>query len=104
MTDWNRRREKRLAKPKPGDYWNECFCPIMVVLEVVGPDELVICDKTKSMGPDHWTWDLDKARTVDRAEFERLAEYGLPSKWRHKVFVKAYWESKRPKYVLHQIS
>ncbi len=53
------------ANPLPGDYWNEMFCPYFVVLEV-RDDTLIVCDKTKEVDANHWTWDLEKAKEVHR--------------------------------------
>lgn len=65
---------KHRLDPQVGDYWNEMFVPIMVVVGV-HPDRVVICQTTKSVGKDHWTWDLAKLDTVTREAFAKIPLY-----------------------------
>jgi hypothetical protein len=68
---------KHRLDPQVGDYWNEMFCPIMVVV-AVHPDRVVICRKIKSTDKDHWTWDLTKLDTVTREAFAEIPLYKSP--------------------------
>lgn len=75
--------ELHTDKPQPGDYWQEMFCPICVVLEV-DDDCVVYCTKTKPVEVNSWTWDLNKSlfeiKTID--EFKDWLSYGsIPGFW-----------------------
>jgi hypothetical protein len=76
MTHEERKRRDRehLIDPEVGDYWNEMFTPICVVLGRVG-DSVVICRTTKDVGPDHWTWDTTRIETKTLAEFRDWLSY-----------------------------
>ena len=63
-----RRDREHLADPKAGDYWQEMFSPVCVVVGRLG-DEVVICRTTKDDGLDRWNWDLSRVETMTRAEF-----------------------------------
>jgi len=63
-----RRNRSAVAAPRPGDYWHEMYCPIMIVLEV---DPLIVCREQESVG-DGWFWQLDKAYESDGSEFESM--------------------------------
>ena len=66
-------KEHRLH-PKPGDYWEEHLCGVLVVLDVT--DELVtICQHRKDMPKNRWTWDLDRFEELTRTEFEQKLLY-----------------------------
>lgn len=61
--------EKRLkknqeaeARPKPGDYWHEMFCPYFIVLHV---DPLIICDVVHDNEDGTWSWALEKSKEVE---------------------------------------
>lgn len=41
-------QEAHFLKPEPGDFWHDCFSPVLIVLEA-SEDSVVICDKTKSV-------------------------------------------------------
>jgi hypothetical protein len=56
--EWDAQNEKHAANPQRGDYWQEMFCPVLIVLGRVG-NRVLICDKTKSAGPGRWSWDVD---------------------------------------------
>ena len=58
--------------PKVGDYWHEMFCPYFIVLEVIGDGTFWICDERKTVDRDHWTWDLEQARIVEKRYFDRV--------------------------------
>ncbi len=75
------RNKRRIADPKPGDYWHEMFCPYFVVVGVEG-NHILICDKKKSVGSDHWTWDLGQCRYETKAELRRQVTYDtMPDKF-----------------------
>lgn len=64
--------------PQIGDFWHEMFCPIMVVLDVT-PLHVIICDKTKEVDRDHWTWDTDAIKTLTREAFAIKPHYDSPT-------------------------
>ncbi len=67
---------KHSLNPKPGDYWNECFMPVCVVLQV-GSHHVYACETTKDAGDNHWTWDLEAAPVVyTREDFANRWRYG----------------------------
>ena len=66
-------REHRL-NPTVGDYWEDHFCPVMLVLEVT-EHYVVVCETKKAEGPKHWTWDLSKTRILSRDEFAKKPLY-----------------------------
>lgn len=65
--------------PTVGDYWEEHFCPVMVVLDV-SPTTVTICDKRKDAGPNHWTWDFDHVKTITREAFSKKPLYDKDGK------------------------
>lgn len=44
--------QEHLHSPKPGDYWQEHLCPILVVVAVTD-DAVLVIDKTKDVDADH---------------------------------------------------
>ena len=76
--------EKHATDPQPGDYWHEMLCPVWVVVfvdeDVVG----VIQDKV-DRPPNHWTWDLDKIKSVTRDAFKKRMQY------KHGCVAGRYW-------------
>lgn len=59
--------------PAVGDYWHEMFCPYFIVLEVLsGTGYYVICEDRKTVDSDHWTFDLSKAKWVDKSYFNMV--------------------------------
>lgn len=93
-------QEEFFQNPKPGDFWHDCFSPVFIVLEA-SEDSLTICDKTKTVyeepdsamvlksyeNPDDpevkayfakprrdigYTFDLDRAKEISRAEFDGM--------------------------------
>lgn len=70
-----------LDHPKPGDYWHEFYMPVLVVVSVSG-DDVMICDKTKQVDGDRWTWDLDHGVSITtREEMSRRLRYDtMPDK------------------------
>ena len=71
----NRDDEKNLQhynSPEVGDYWHEMFCPYFIVLAVDDNGYYVVCEDRKDVGPDHWTFDLTKAKWVDKSYFDMV--------------------------------
>ena len=82
--------QKALDNPRPGDYWNEMFCPYFVVVDVKGEEFTVL---SCMGGPDsynrkdepnakieidkgHWGFDYAKSMTVDREWIRKAVKYG----------------------------
>ena len=63
--------EKHFNYPEIGDYWHEMFCPYFIVLDIF-QDKFWICDIRKEVDKDHWTWDLEKSKLVDKSYFNRV--------------------------------
>ena len=73
-SDMQKRSEIALKDPKPGDYWQEMLCPVLVVLGVT-PDQVCVLDKRRITG-DTWTWDIDaKPKVMSRRRFEERLSY-----------------------------
>ena len=81
--------QRALNCPRPGDYWQEMFCPYFVVVDVKGQDFTVLsclggpnsftrkhepCAKIDVDGS-HWAFDYGKEMTVDRGWIERAVKY-----------------------------
>jgi len=81
--------QRALNCPRPGDYWQEMFCPYFVVVQVKGPAVTVLsclggpnsfsrkhepCAKIEVDG-NHWAFDYGKEMTVDREWIERAVRY-----------------------------
>lgn len=93
-------QEAHFLKPQPGDFWHDCFSPVLIVLEA-SEDSVTVCDKTKTVyeepdpamvlksyeNPDSpevkayfakprrdigYTFDLDRAKEMPRAEFDGM--------------------------------
>lgn len=63
--------------PRPGDFWQEMFCPYFIVLGI--EDDLFwICDERKEVDNNHWTWDLSKSKLVYKSYFNRV-KYSVSS-------------------------
>ena len=71
---------RHALNPKVGDFWHEMFYPIAVVLKVetsvLFQDRITICEKTKSVGGERWTWDLKKTTQYTGQEFANRFRYG----------------------------
>lgn len=68
--------EHKRQHPTKGDYWwEDHFCPVLVVLAVAA-DFITVCCKTKPSGEDHWTWDLNQLQLMRRDEFVKRLECG----------------------------
>jgi hypothetical protein len=83
--NWDERKaidQKHLANPKIGDYWNEMFNPVCVV---VGRNKsvLTIC-KTIEDVDGGWTWDLSRLEKIELSKFAKWLSYGtIPGTWAH---------------------
>jgi hypothetical protein len=88
--EWEKaERDHKRLNPSAGDYWwEEMFCPVLVVLAVSG-GFVTVCRETKDAGDNKWTWDLTKPSIIDRKQFaERLedARVGGSHFWAVKEF------------------
>jgi hypothetical protein len=71
-----RTNREHAANPLVGDYWQEHFCPVAVVV-LVSPTYVLTIEKKKSVDADHWTWDLtSKPHIYTRKEFLFRFTYG----------------------------
>jgi hypothetical protein len=71
---------KHRSNPEIGDYWNEMFVPVLVVLDIGrAKTGVLICETIKDVDSQHWTWDLSKTQWVSLAEFARKISYDTPS-------------------------
>jgi hypothetical protein len=61
--------------PKIGDYWNEMFCPVLVVIGLKS-DKVLICKSTKDCAENTWTWDLSKLEWLTKEQFSSKLTYG----------------------------
>ena len=68
-------KNKRHAdKPQVGDFWHEMFAPYHIVLAVTDT-HVIICNKTKSVDADHYTFDLSETKTVTLEEHKNIVTY-----------------------------
>jgi hypothetical protein len=72
---YNAVNERHIVDPQVGDYWQEMFCPYFVVLDRVTENQVLICEKTKPAGPNHWTWDLDNLSLRTLEELRKKVSY-----------------------------
>lgn len=88
--------QEHLSNPKVGDYWNEMFAPICVVVGRT-QGEVVVCRKIKEVDDNHWTWDLRYIERMSLADFRKKLTYDNrtwcnvapePHKWVRKVCFK----------------
>jgi hypothetical protein len=85
----NLKNSRALDHPRPGDYWNEMFCPYFLVVDVKGKDITVL---SCLGGPDsftrknelnakididgeHWGFDYSKTMVVDREWMTKAVKY-----------------------------
>lgn len=66
--------EEHISKPKPGDFWNEMYFPICVVIANIGKN-VMICKTRKNVGKNKWTWDLEKLDILNLREFKEWLSY-----------------------------
>ena len=68
--------EHKRNNPTKGDYWwEDHFCPVLVVL-AVAKDFVTVCRKTKDVGGNKWTWELTQPEIMSRADFVKKLEHG----------------------------
>ena len=67
--------KKHCRKPKVGDFWQECFAPVCVVIDA-SKFVVTTCELTKNAGNNKWTWDFSELKTYTRAEFVNRFRYG----------------------------
>ena len=80
IEDQDKLNIKHCENPEVGDYWNDMLVPILVVIGVT-PTEVIICKKTKYVGPDRWTWDLTQIKRLSKEEFSSSLKYGGQSEF-----------------------
>ncbi len=82
--------EYALTNPRPGDYWQEMFCPYFVVVEVKGSKVTVLSclggpnsynrkDEPNAkieIDKGHWGFDYSKSMIVDREWIAKAVKYG----------------------------
>lgn len=74
------RNHQAIADPRPGDYWNEMFCPYFIVVDRRGDDFTVLsCLPPDSARIDHsdgtWSFDYSKTKVVDREWIQSKVRY-----------------------------
>lgn len=68
--------DQHLDNPQVGDYWHDCFTPILVVVGHFR-NKVVICKTTKAgASKDRWTWDLDCLELTTSEEMRSGLTYG----------------------------
>src|SRR3990172_3157522 len=82
MDDQKQINEQHLFCPEPGDYWHENFVPACVVIEA-SSEVVTLCNSSKDVDSDRWTWDLSKIQTLAASEFRQWLSdgYSLPDTW-----------------------
>jgi hypothetical protein len=66
--------EKHRWSPEPGDMWDERCMYVAIVLDV-RDSWVTICRDRKTVDEDHWTWDLDKVKTITIEQFASIFLY-----------------------------
>lgn len=85
---------RHLENPMPGDYWNEMMCPCLVVLGI-NKRGVLVCDGTKPVGTERWTWDFEKVRTITKDELREAVRHCYCYPEFHKSIVTAFKEYAR---------
>lgn len=68
------------ASPKPGDYWDEMFAPVALILDA-GPHHVAYLEHKVSAG-NGWTWDTSRVTVKKPAEFREWISYSTrPGTW-----------------------
>jgi hypothetical protein len=99
----NAQNLKAAYDPRAGDYWEERFSGVLVVL-AVSETHVVICDQKIDLDTGKgWRWNLDKARELSRLDFvKRLVYNTLTGTWanvhrdHHKATVEAWIDKGSP--------
>lgn len=91
---------QHLLNPEVGDFWQEMFAPVCVVLEV-NPSCITICRKVTHQDKDHWTWDLDKTEHMMLADWRKWLRYPTDDSktwahtgWKHEWAVGIYLQKR----------
>ena len=85
----NIKNQKALENPRPGDYWQEMFCPYFVIVDIEGdqyrvlscmggPDSFNRKDELNAkieVDKGHWAFDYSKSMTVDREWIRKTVRY-----------------------------
>ena len=88
--DWEanqKQNDDRANNPHIGDYWQEMFMPVLVVLGRPSKDSVMICKETKVHPTDKKckTWNLEKSEVMSIADFSRYLHYDSDS-MKHKCW------------------
>lgn len=83
VSEYNHEKQQVLnleyaTNPQPGDYWEDMFCPVLLVLEVKN-DKVTIVSKTKEVDQFHWSWDFDKVQVLTVQELIDKLSYSYDS-------------------------
>lgn len=75
-----KRNRQAIADPRPGDYWNEMFCPYFIVVDRRGDDFTVLSCLTPDLaridhGDGTWSFDYSKSKVVDREWIQSKVRY-----------------------------
>ena len=68
--------------PRIGDFWQDHFMPIAVILGRPTPETVLLCEETKRHpNRKHLTWDLTKVKVEKVADFAKRMRYdSIPDK------------------------
>jgi len=73
--------DRHARDPQPGDYWQEMFCPVCVVVSRDG-DSVLVCRTVRWLPDERWTWDLGQLACMSVEEFQRWLSYKThPGYW-----------------------
>jgi hypothetical protein len=70
----HKKNQKHVDHPMVGDFWHEMFSPYHIVLAVTDT-HVIICEKTKPVNPNGYTFDLTETRTVTHLEHRDIVTY-----------------------------
>lgn len=73
--DFTQHDREHLINPQIGDYWQEMYCPVAVVVDATDFC-VVVCETTRSTSEHTWTWDLSELKIYTRKEFRYRWTYG----------------------------
>lgn len=74
-TNQNEINNFHLRNPKPGDYWQEMFCPVCVVIDA-SEFAVTICETKKDVDDgQYWTWDVSQLKTMSHYDFRKKLCY-----------------------------
>lgn len=69
---------KHSKDPKAGDYWEDHFCPVLIVVGVMH-GIVVFFDKTVDVDSEHWKFDESKPNSLALPEFTKKLRYNSPN-------------------------